>query len=157
MVENIRLAFQGIWSHKLRSILTMLGIIIGIAAILALSTGVNDYISSIESEMMGSYPIQLQKQTFDMSGMTELQDENMSEMMERLQSLVRDDKMSNLERYKHDIIEALNSDIILRYAYRSGVVQHAAATDSSVNRAVELLLDSDEYERILREQHLERH
>ena len=87
----------------------------------------------------------------------ELYDENMSEMMERLQSLVRDDKMSNLERYKHDIIEALNSDIILRYAYRSGVVQHAAATDSSVNRAVELLLDSDEYERILREQHLEMH
>jgi carboxyl-terminal processing protease len=28
----------------------------------------------------------------------ELYDENMSEMMERLQSLVRDDKMSNLER-----------------------------------------------------------
>ena len=76
---------------------------------------------------------------------------------DELQSLVRDDKMSNLERYKHDIIEALNSDIILRYAYRSGVVQHAAATDSSVNRAVELLLDSDEYERILREQHLEMH
>ena len=31
MLENIRLAFQGIWSHKLRSLLTMLGIIIGIA------------------------------------------------------------------------------------------------------------------------------
>lgn len=55
--------------------------IIGIAAILALSNGVNDYISSIESKMMGSYPIQLQKQTFDMSGMIELQDENMSEMI----------------------------------------------------------------------------
>ena len=57
--------------------------IIGIAAILALSTGVNDYISSIESEMMGSYPIQLQKQTFDMSGMTELSDENYNEMVNR--------------------------------------------------------------------------
>ena len=32
MLENMRLAFQGIWGHKLRSILTMLGIIIGIAA-----------------------------------------------------------------------------------------------------------------------------
>ena len=30
MFENIRLAFQGIWSHKMRSFLTMLGIIIGI-------------------------------------------------------------------------------------------------------------------------------
>ena len=34
MLENIHLAFEGIWSHKLRSILTMLGIIIGIAAII---------------------------------------------------------------------------------------------------------------------------
>ncbi len=25
MFENIRLAFQGIWSHKMRSFLTMLG------------------------------------------------------------------------------------------------------------------------------------
>ena len=25
MLENIHLAFEGIWSHKLRSILTMLG------------------------------------------------------------------------------------------------------------------------------------
>lgn len=55
--------------------------IIGIAAILSLSNGVNDYISSIESEMLGSYPIQLQKQTFDMSGMMEIRDENISEMM----------------------------------------------------------------------------
>ena len=36
MFENIRLSFQGIWSHKLRSFLTMLGIIIGIAAIIAI-------------------------------------------------------------------------------------------------------------------------
>ena len=36
MLENMRLAFQGIWSHKLRSILTMLGIIIGIAAIITI-------------------------------------------------------------------------------------------------------------------------
>ena len=36
MSENIRLAFQGIWSHKLRSILTMLGVIIGIASIMTI-------------------------------------------------------------------------------------------------------------------------
>ena len=36
MLENIRLSFQGIWSHKMRSFLTMLGIIIGIAAIIAI-------------------------------------------------------------------------------------------------------------------------
>ena len=36
MFENIRLAFQGIWSHKMRSFLTMLGIIIGIASVIAI-------------------------------------------------------------------------------------------------------------------------
>ena len=36
MLENIRLSFQGIWAHKLRSILTMLGIIIGIGSIIAI-------------------------------------------------------------------------------------------------------------------------
>ena len=35
-MENIRLAFQGIWGHKMRSVLTMLGIIIGIAAIITI-------------------------------------------------------------------------------------------------------------------------
>ena len=47
MGENIRFAFQGIWSHKLRSFLTMLGVIIGIAAIIAIVStikGTNDQI-----------------------------------------------------------------------------------------------------------------
>ena len=35
-MENIRLAFQGIWGHKMRSVLTMLGIIIGIASIITI-------------------------------------------------------------------------------------------------------------------------
>ncbi len=35
-MENIRLAFQGIWGHKMRSFLTMLGIIIGIASIITI-------------------------------------------------------------------------------------------------------------------------
>lgn len=33
MLENVRLSFQGIWSHKMRSFLTMLGVIIGIAVL----------------------------------------------------------------------------------------------------------------------------
>ena len=36
MIENIRLSFQGIWAHKMRSFLTMLGIIIGIAALISI-------------------------------------------------------------------------------------------------------------------------
>ncbi len=36
MIENIRLAFQGIWSHKMRSFLTMLGIILVLHLLLQL-------------------------------------------------------------------------------------------------------------------------
>lgn len=45
--------------------------IIGIALILALSNGMNDYIAGIESDTMGSYPIELEKETFDMNSMME--------------------------------------------------------------------------------------
>ena len=34
MIENIRLSFRGIFAHKMRSFLTMLGIIIGIVVVL---------------------------------------------------------------------------------------------------------------------------
>jgi len=82
----------------------------------------------------------------------DLYDERLDEAIERLKALVKDDKMSNMETYRSDIVDALNADIILRYAYRSGAKEHAAANDEVVDRAVELLLDSEEYERILREQ-----
>lgn len=87
----------------------------------------------------------------------ELYDEHMGEALEQLKALIHDDKMSNMQTYRKDIVDALNADIILRYAYNSGVLQHSAANDETVARAVELLLDREEYERILREQHLEMH
>ena len=36
MLENVRNSLRGIWSHKLRSLLTILGVIIGIASIIAI-------------------------------------------------------------------------------------------------------------------------
>ena len=94
---------------------------------------------------------------FEAAAEKELYSENMDEALEMLKGLVHDDNMSNLKRYRRDIVEALNGDIILRYAYNSGVLQHSAATDSSVAQAVELLLNREEYERILSQQHLEMH
>ena len=54
MVENIRLAFQGIWSHKLRSMLTMLGIIIGIAAIITIVSTIKGTNEQIKENLIGS-------------------------------------------------------------------------------------------------------
>ena len=54
MIENIRLSFQGIWSHKMRSFLTMLGIIIGIAAIIAIVSTIQGTNKQIEKNLIGS-------------------------------------------------------------------------------------------------------
>ena len=54
MLENIRLSFQGIWSHKMRSFLTMLGIIIGIAAIIAIVSTIQGTNEQIKQNLIGS-------------------------------------------------------------------------------------------------------
>ena len=54
MFENIRLAFQGIWSHKMRSILTMLGIIIGIAAIITIVSTIKGTNEQIKENLIGA-------------------------------------------------------------------------------------------------------
>ncbi len=54
MIENIRLSFQGIWSHKMRSFLTMLGIIIGIAAIISIVSTIKGTNEEIKNSLVGS-------------------------------------------------------------------------------------------------------
>ena len=54
MIENIRLAFQGIWSHMMRSFLTMLGIIIGIASIIAIVSTIKGTSEKIKEDLIGA-------------------------------------------------------------------------------------------------------
>ena len=54
MFENIREAFDGIWSHKLRSALTMLGVIIGIASIIAISSTIMGTNEQIKQNLVGA-------------------------------------------------------------------------------------------------------
>lgn len=50
--------------------------IIGIALILALSNGMNNYISSVEHDMLGSYPISLERQAIDLEGFMSIQEDS---------------------------------------------------------------------------------
>ena len=64
MLENIRISIQGIWSHKMRSFLTMLGIIIGIASIIAIVStlkGTNEQIKEfhIADRLAAILPVSL--------------------------------------------------------------------------------------------------
>lgn len=54
MFENMRLAFQGIWSHKMRSALTMLGIIIGIASIISIVSMMKGTNEQIKQNLIGN-------------------------------------------------------------------------------------------------------
>ena len=54
MFENIRLAFHGIWGHKLRSLLTMLGIIIGISSIIAIVSTLKGTNEQIKQNLIGA-------------------------------------------------------------------------------------------------------
>lgn len=54
MFENIALAFQGIIGHKLRSFLTMLGIIIGIASIISIVSTIKGTNEQIKRNLIGS-------------------------------------------------------------------------------------------------------
>lgn len=54
MLENVRLSFQGIWSHKMRSLLTMLGIIIGIASIIAIVSTIQGTNEQLKKNLLGA-------------------------------------------------------------------------------------------------------
>ncbi|MBQ3285730.1 MAG: ABC transporter permease [Ruminococcus sp.] len=54
MLENIRLALRGIITHKMRSFLTMLGVIIGIASIIGIVSIVQGTNARLEKSLIGS-------------------------------------------------------------------------------------------------------
>ena len=83
--------------------------------------------------------------------------ETLGEAIATLKALVKDDKMSNMETYREEIMEAITSDVILRHAYREGVAEHAMVNDKTIDKAVELLLNTEEYNRILQSQDLDMH
>ena len=68
----LSLSFQNLRSKKARTLLTSfagsIGII-GIALILSLSTGVNQYIETVEEDTLSEYPLQIQSAGFDFTSM----------------------------------------------------------------------------------------
>ena len=71
-LTSLSLSFNNLKTKKARTFLTAfagsIGII-GIALILSLSNGVNQYIQSIEEETLSEYPLQIQSTGFDMTSM----------------------------------------------------------------------------------------
>lgn len=68
----LKLSFTNIWTKKGRTILTSfagsIGII-GIALILSLSNGVQEYVKTVEQDTLSSYPVTIEKATIDSNAM----------------------------------------------------------------------------------------
>lgn len=83
-------------------------------------------------------------------------DDRMGDALKAIDENLHDDKMSNLQTYRKEIVDAINSNILLRFAYSEGVIENSLADDADVARAVGILQDEPEYRRILTEQDTER-
>jgi len=100
----LRLSLNNLMTKKGRTILTSfagsIGII-GIALILAISTGVQNYIDRVEEETLSSYPLTIEESTIDMGSMVESM---MGEMLEEKE--VEEGKI-----YSSDIMDELLSTL----------------------------------------------
>lgn len=105
MLENVRLSFQSIWAHKMRSFLTMLGIIIGIASIISIVSTIEGTNEEIKNNLIGSgnntVEIMLYQSGYAMTiysasdipfGIREVSDEVCQEILEL-------DSVENMTRY----------------------------------------------------------
>ena len=113
----LRLSLNNLMTKKGRTILTSfagsIGII-GIALILAISTGVQNYINKVEEDTLSSYPITIQETSIDMSAMmasmmgTESSNQNQEDgqvhsadiMNEMITTLSNKKESNNLEELK---------------------------------------------------------
>ena len=72
LLTSMALSFNNLWTKKARTILVAfagsIGII-GIAMILAMSNGANEYIRSVEEESLQDYPLQINDTSFDLTSM----------------------------------------------------------------------------------------
>jgi len=134
----LSLSLNNLMTKKTRTILTAfagsIGII-GIALILSLSSGINNYIDSIQQDAMDSFPLTVDKQTFDLSAFmanTPFQSSNMlrehsdgkvysnTAMVQQASAMTGSMKQNSMEKFKN-YLDSPNSEIN-KYLSENGIV-----------------------------------
>lgn len=141
---SLSLSFNNLKTKKARTILTSfagsIGII-GIALILSLSNGVNQYIQSIEKETLSEYPLQIQSTGFDITSMMDTQSSDDStkedgevqvfQMLTNIFSRVGSNDLTSLKEYldsnKGDLSKYTKS---VEYTYNVVPQIYSANTES---------------------------
>ncbi|MGI6013372.1 MAG: ATP-binding cassette domain-containing protein [Oscillospiraceae bacterium] len=150
----LSLSRNNLMTKKARTLLTAfagsIGII-GIALILALSTGVQDYINDVESSTMASYPITISANTMDFSAMmgnfmeantkAEVEDgyvgsnDIMTQMMDSMTSMITTNNLTAFKKYLESddckIDDAVND---LQYLYGTGLNTYIEENDGTYTK-----------------------
>ena len=74
----------------------------------------------------------------------------LSDQYTLLADKMQQNKKDDLERNKDDIIEILTAEIMSRYYYQKGRIRAGLNFDDEVEKAVEVLQDSEQYNNILK-------
>ncbi len=107
-ITSLSLSFNNLKTKKGRTILTSfagsIGII-GIALILSLSNGVNNYINDIQRNAMTSYPITIEEQSIDLSALMEIDSNKNDDEPEHSKDAVYSDnhKLENFSNFTSSI------------------------------------------------------
>ena len=146
----LSLSLNNLMTKKTRTILTAfagsIGII-GIALILSISNGIQNYIDRVQRDTLSSYPIQLQKESVDVSSMIENmmgnKDKNVDHdndkiysnniMTDMVNSMVAEVNSNNLKAFK-SYLESHKSDVdgyISDIQYSYDVPLYIYSTDTS--------------------------
>ena len=151
----LRLSLNNLMTKKGRTLLTSfagsIGII-GIALILAISTGVQNYINKVEEDTLSSYPITIEESTIDMSSMmesmmgTEEKDDNqeegkvysadvMNEMITTLSNKKENNNLSELKKYLDEgNNEIINNSNSIEYGYDLNINLYKENTEDGIVR-----------------------
>ena len=81
---------------------------------------------------------------------------SLGEALDAIDKGLKDDQRSNLETFRKEIVELINQNLVLRYAYSKGVIINSLKDDSDLAAAKALLANKAEYEHILTKQDTER-
>ncbi len=152
----LRLSLNNLMTKKGRTLLTSfagsIGII-GIALILAISTGVQNYINKVEEDTLSSYPISIEESTIDMSSMMEAMmgqtnsdtsnyedgkiysSDIMGEMITTLSNKVENNNLTELRKYikegNNGITENSNA---IQYNYNLNMNLYKEDTENGIVR-----------------------
>ena len=79
-------------------------------------------------------------------------EESMTEQMAHIEANITNTTEDNLWLYKQELQTIIENNIVVRYCYNEGGVEHSLPSDKELERAIELLSNNTEYQRILAEQ-----